>query len=169
MKQFAAIAVLICAAPPAVYYTIQIYEYFKAKIRKEADKGRYDRPTHDVVCRAPTYKIAWINLLAWMGTVYLISCFLDLMTTFPQKGFGGPLPRWLGNLICMWYFGFATRWVWLSMLDINHLLHPEDSKKPYTKARRASIGRFLFIMGLLMPWLYDITLPLFKAYMEKKI
>ena len=169
MKQFATIALVVCAMPAAVYYTIQVCEFFKAKIQKSADKCQHDKLTHDTVFKVPTYKVVWLNLLALMGAIYLISIFLEIMTTVPQAGLGGPLPRWLGNLICMWHFAFATRWIFLGMLDIDHRLHPENSKKPYTKALRARLGMLFFVMGLSIPWLYDVTLPLFKAYMEKKI
>jgi hypothetical protein len=159
-SELAAIVVALLAIPASFYYIIKIAEWFKTNKKQTTElinKVQDDKLPYDMPWRVAPYSIFLTYLFGIIGVGLLISFIIDIMTTIPQKGFGGPLPKWGGCLLFMPPSGFVFSWIFLNMMDTYYCLYPKDFKKPYTKARRSFIARVSFIIGMSLPWLESIV------------
>lgn len=160
-SDLATIVVMLLTIPISFYYIIKIVEQFKTNKKQTAElanKAQDDKLSYDMPCRVSPYKIYLIHFLAFFSACCIISFMIEIVTTMPQAGFGGPLPKWGGRLLFTPTSGVVVSWIFLSMFDTGYCLRPKDFKKPYTKARRLIIAIVYFILGMSMPWLEGIII-----------
>jgi len=146
--------------PMSFFYVIKIVEYFKTNKKQPAklvNKAQDNKLTYDIPYKVSPYKIIWIHMFALLVAFYFILFLVEIVTTTPQKGFGGPLPQWGGRLIFMPVSGFMCSWIFMSMSDTLYCFYPKDFKKPYTKARRSTMAVIFILIGMLLPWLESIV------------
>lgn len=158
-SDLATIVVMLLTIPISFYYIIKIVEQFKTNKKQTAElanKEQDDKLSYDTPCRVSSYKTGLIHFFAFFAASYIILSMIEIVTTMPQAGFGGPLPKWGGRLLFTPTSGFVVSWIFLSMFDTVYCLCPKDFKKPYTKARRLIIAIVYFIIGMSMPWLEGI-------------
>jgi len=151
IASYATIFAALVAILQLVQYVWGIAKWFKGRLKRKEGAIEH-REMQFKKAAFSEWAIVILHVLALLGIAFLWLLVLEKMTTVPQLGIDRPLPLWAGYLLMTPLSAFATRWVFLSMMDMSFFFHPEGLKRPYTPQARGYFGVLCFVLGALVPW-----------------